>query len=168
MEQREIRKLVNRQRRFFYTGKTQHMAFREMALRRLQISIMAHEDEINRALRLDLGKSASEAYMCETGMVLAEISYMLKHMRQFGKDQTVRTPLAQFASRSFRKPSPYGVTLIMSPWNYPFLLTMEPLVDAAGQQAIQRLSNRVPTRLLRVRSWRRSYQNVCLKNTLWL
>ena len=53
MEQREIRKLVNRQRRFFYTGKTQHMAFREMALRRLQISIMAHEDEINRALRLD-------------------------------------------------------------------------------------------------------------------
>ena len=101
MEQREIRKLVNRQRRFFYTGKTQHMAFREMALRRLQISIMAHEDEINRALRLDLGKSASEAYMCETGMVLAEISYMLKHMRQFGKNQTVRTPLAQFASRSF-------------------------------------------------------------------
>ena len=66
MEQREIRKLVNRQRRFFYTGKTQHMVFREMALRRLQISIMAHEDEINRALRLDLGKSASEAYMCET------------------------------------------------------------------------------------------------------
>ena len=138
MEQREIRKLVNRQRRFFYTGKTQHMAFREMALRRLQISIMAHEDEINRALRLDLGKSASEAYMCETGMVLAEISYMLKHMRQFGKNQTVRTPLAQFASRSFRKPSPYGVTLIMSPWNYPFLLTMEPLVDAlaAGNTAI--------------------------------
>ena len=86
------------------------MVFREMALRRLQISIMAHEDEINRALRLDLGKSASEAYMCETGMVLAEISYMLKHMRQFGKDQTVRTPLAQFASRSFRKPSPYGET----------------------------------------------------------
>ena len=65
------------------------MAFREMALRRLQISIMAHEDEINRALRLDLGKSASEAYMCENGMVLAEISYMLKHMRQFGKDQSV-------------------------------------------------------------------------------
>ena len=138
------------------------MAFREMALRRLQISIMAHEDEINRALRLDLGKSASEAYMCETGMVLAEISYMLKHMRQFGKNQTVRTPLAQFASRSFRKPSPYGVTLIMSPWNYPFLLTM------GWQLAIQRLSNRVPTRLLRVRSWRRSYRNVCLKNTLWL
>ena len=118
------------------------MAFREMALRRLQISIMAHEDEINRALRLDLGKSASEAYMCETGMVLAEISYMLKHMRQFGKDQTVRTPLAQFASRSFRKPSPYGVTLIMSPWNYPFLLTMEPLVDAlaAGNKSIFKTS----------------------------
>ena len=165
MEQRKIRTLVNRQRRFFYTGKTQHMAFREMALRRLQISIMAHEDEIT-ALRLDLGKSASEAYMCETGMVLAEISYMLKHMRQFGKDQTVRTPLAQFASRSFRKPSPYGVTLIMSPWNYPFLLTMERLW-MRWQQAI---SNRQAERLspLRVRSWRRSYRNVCPKNTLRL
>ena len=55
MEQRDVRKLVNRQRRFFYTGKTQHMTFREMALRRLQSSIRAHEDEINRELSLDLG-----------------------------------------------------------------------------------------------------------------
>ena len=153
MEQREIRTLVNRQRRFFYTGKTQHMAFREIALRRLQISIMAHEDEINRALRLDLGKSASEAYMCETGMVLAEISYMLKHMRQFGKDQTVRTPLAQFASRSFRKPSPYGVTLIMSPWNYPLLLTLEPLIDAiaAGNTVILKPSAYAPASLAMIK-----------------
>ena len=129
------------------------MAFREMALRRLQISIMAHEDEINRALRLDLGKSASEAYMCETGMVLAEISYMLKHMRQFGKDQTVRTPLAQFASRSFRKPSPYGVTLIMSPWNYPLLLTLEPLIDAiaAGNTVILKPSAYAPASLTMIK-----------------
>ena len=129
------------------------MAFREMALRRLQISIMAHEDEINRALRLDLGKSASEAYMCETGMVLAEISYMLKHMRQFGKDQTVRTPLAQFASRSFRKPSPYGVTLIMSPWNYPLLLTLEPLIDAiaAGNTVILKPSAYAPASLAMIK-----------------
>lgn len=138
MNQIEIRKLVNRQRQFFYTGKTLNMTFREMALIRLQDSILAHEEEINRALKLDLGKSASEAYMCETGMVLAEISYMLKHMRNFGRDQSVKTPLAQFAARSFRRPSPYGVALIMSPWNYPFLLTMEPLVDAlaAGNTAI--------------------------------
>ena len=138
MEQKDIRKMINRQRKFFYTGKTQHMTFREMALIRLYDSILEHEEEINRALKLDLGKSPSETYMCETGMVLAEISYMLKHMRSFAKERTVKTPLAQFASRSFRKPSPYGVVLIMSPWNYPFLLTMEPLVDAlaAGNTAI--------------------------------
>lgn len=138
MEQKDIRKMIYRQRKFFYTGKTLHMTFREMALIRLYDSIVEHEEEINRALKLDLGKSPSETYMCETGMVLAEISYMLKHMRSFAKERTVKTPLAQFASRSFKKPSPYGVVLIMSPWNYPFLLTMEPLVDAlaAGNTAI--------------------------------
>ena len=63
--------------------------------------------------------------MCETGLVLSEITHMLKNIRSYAKEQTVPTPLAQFHSRSFRKPSPYGVVLIMSPWNYPFLLTMD-------------------------------------------
>ncbi len=63
---------------------------------------------------------------------------MLKNIRSYAKEQTVPTPLAQFHSHSFRKPSPYGVVLIMSPWNYPFLLTIEPLVDAiaAGNTVI--------------------------------
>ena len=76
--------------------------------------------------------------MCETGLVLSEISYMLKHIRSFVKEKTVMTPLAQFHSRSYRKPSPYGTVLIMSPWNYPFLLTLDPLVDAiaAGNTAV--------------------------------
>lgn len=76
--------------------------------------------------------------MCETGLVLSEITHMLKNIRSYAKEETVPTPLAQFHSRSFRKPSPYGVVLIMSPWNYPFLLTIEPLVDAiaAGNTAI--------------------------------
>lgn len=68
--------------------------------------------------------------MCETGLVLSEITYMLKHIRSFAKEKNVLTPLAQFHSRSFKKPSPYGVALIMSPWNYPFLLTIDPLIDA--------------------------------------
>ena len=130
MTEQEIQKLAARQRRFFRSGATLSYKNRMAALTRLERLVAEHEPEFQEALKLDLGKSASEAYMCETGMVLAEISYMLKHMRQFGRDQTVRTPLAQFASRSFRKPSPYGVTLIMSPWNYPFLLTMGPLIDA--------------------------------------
>ena len=68
--------------------------------------------------------------MCESGLVLSEITYMLKHIRSLSKEKTVHTPLAQFHSRSYQKPSPYGVVLVMSPWNYPFLLTFDPLVEA--------------------------------------
>lgn len=94
--------------------------------------------KINQAIRADLGKSAFESYMCETGLVLSELTYMIKHTRKYAKERTVRTPLAQFHSRSYQKPSPYGVVLIMSPWNYPLMLTLEPLVDAlaAGNTAI--------------------------------
>ena len=76
--------------------------------------------------------------MCETGLTLSEINYMIRHIRSFSREKTVHTPLTQFHSRSYTKPSPYGVVLIMSPWNYPFLLTMEPLVDAisAGNTAV--------------------------------
>lgn len=90
------------------------------------------------ALQADLGKSASESYMCEVGIVLSEISYMLKHVRSYAREKRVRTPLAQYVSRSYVKPSPYGVVLIMSPWNYPFMLTLDPLVDAlaAGNTAV--------------------------------
>ena len=63
---------------------------------------------------------------------------MIKHLRRFAKRQTVPTPIAQFHSHSYRQPVPYGNVLIMSPWNYPFLLTMDPLVDAiaAGNTVI--------------------------------
>ena len=76
--------------------------------------------------------------MCETGLVLSEISYMLKHIRRFTREKRVHTPLSQFHSRSFTKPGPYGVVLIMSPWNYPFLLSLDPLIDAiaAGNTVI--------------------------------
>ena len=68
--------------------------------------------------------------MCEVGLVLSELSYMIRHTPSYAKEKTVLTPLAQFASRSYKKPSPYGVVLVMSPWNYPFLLTIDPLIDA--------------------------------------
>lgn len=76
--------------------------------------------------------------MCETGLVLSEISYMLKHIRSLSREKRVHTPLAQFHSRSYTKPSPYGVVLVMSPWNYPFLLSIDPLADAiaAGNTVI--------------------------------
>ena len=138
MTEQEINSLVAKQRKYFQTGATLPVNARLTALGRLYDTISKHEKEIHDALRKDLGKSGFESYMCETGMVLEELSYMLKHTKRFAREKTVRTPLAQFHSRSFQKPSPYGVTLIMSPWNYPFMLTLSPLVDAlaAGNTAV--------------------------------
>lgn len=138
MTEQEINEIVVRQRNFFQTGATLPVSFRIDALRRLYKEVSRYETEIHDALRKDLGKSGFESYMCETGLVLEEISYMLKHVRRFAREKTVLTPLAQFHSRSYKKPSPYGVTLVMSPWNYPFMLTLSPLVDAlaAGNTAV--------------------------------
>ncbi|MBS5430983.1 MAG: aldehyde dehydrogenase [Lachnospiraceae bacterium] len=138
MTEQEIKDLVTRQRKYFQTGATLPVSVRVDALKRLYGVISGCEKEIHTALKRDLGKSGFESYMCETGLVLEEISYMLKHIHRFACEKNVRTPLAQFHSRSFKKPSPYGVTLIMSPWNYPFMLTLSPLVDAlaAGNTAV--------------------------------
>ena len=138
MTEQEINAIVAAQRKYFQTGATLPVSFRIDALRRLYDAVSGSEKEIHDALRKDLGKSGFESYMCETGLVLEEISYMLKHVRRFAGEKRVRTPLAQFHSRSYKKPSPYGVTLIMSPWNYPFMLTLSPLVDAlaAGNTAV--------------------------------
>lgn len=138
MTEQEINAIVAAQRKYFQTGATLPVSFRVDALRKLYDAISGSEKEIHDALRKDLGKGGFESYMCETGLVLEEISYMLKHVRRFAGEKRVRTPLAQFHSRSYKKPSPYGVTLIMSPWNYPFMLTLSPLVDAlaAGNTAV--------------------------------
>lgn len=138
MNENDIKTLIEKQKKFYTSGRTLDIKYRLDALKRLKDKINANLDEIHGAIRKDLGKSAFESYMCETGLALSEISYMLKHTRRFSRERRVPTPLAQFASRSFVKPSPYGTVLIMSPWNYPFLLTVDPLADAlaAGNTVI--------------------------------
>lgn len=138
MRPEEIQNIIDKQKEFFESGRTLNVNFRINSLRHLKYTVLKYEKEINEALKADLGKSAFEGYMCETGMVLSELSYMIKHTASYAGEKTVITPLAQFAARSFVKPSPYGVTLIMSPWNYPFMLTLDPLVDAlaAGNTAV--------------------------------
>ena len=126
----EIALLAEQQRKFFNSGCTLPLSFRHEALRKLKKTILAHEEEINQALMADLGKSPTETYMCETGMTLAELSFMQKHLNRWSKPHRVISPLAQFHARSFTVRDPYGVVLIMSPWNYPFMLTMEPLIGA--------------------------------------
>lgn len=130
MTETEIKEIVQKQRSYFYTGVTLPVEKRLDALKKLKTCIQKYEPLINEALKRDLGKSNFESYMCEVGLVLSELSYMIRHTPSYAKEKTVLTPLAQFASRSYKKPSPYGVVLVMSPWNYPFLLTIDPLIDA--------------------------------------
>ena len=138
MGQKESRELVKKQRAYFQTGATLDVNVRIQALKKLKRTIRKYETKINAALKEDLGKGAVESYLCEVGFTLSELSYMIKHTTRLAKDRRIPTPLMHFASGSYRKYSPYGTVLIMSPWNYPFMLTMEPLVDAlaAGNTAV--------------------------------
>lgn len=138
MTNTQIRSLLEAQKKFYKTGATIPVDFRVGQLKKLYGAVKKYEEEINDALRSDLGKSGFESFMCESGLVLSEISYMIRHTRRFARKKTVHTPLAQFASHSYTQAVPYGNTLIMSPWNYPFLLTIDPLADAiaAGNTAI--------------------------------
>ena len=141
-----IHETVQAQRAYFSTGATLPVSFRLEMLRKLRDAVDRRERDLADALSADLGKSAYESFMCEIGLARTEITYMLRHTRRLAGERTVRTPLAQFAARSFRKPSPYGNTLIMSPWNYPVLLTLDPLADAiaAGNTAVVKPSAYAP------------------------
>ncbi len=138
MTSNEIQHLLECQRTFYKSGATISVDFRIKQLKKLYHTVKNYQTQINEALKSDLGKSHYEGFMCESGLALTEISYMIKHTRKFAKRKTVLTPLPQFHSHSFKQAVPYGNTLIMSPWNYPFLLTIEPLADAiaAGNTAI--------------------------------
>lgn len=125
-----IDEILQSQRAYFESGATLPVKFRIENLKRLRETVKKYEKEICAALTADLGKSEFEGFMCEVGLVLSELTYMIKHTRKFAKARKVCTPLAQFAAKSYKKPSPYGNVLVMSPWNYPFLLTLDPVADA--------------------------------------
>lgn len=134
----DITTIFQSQKQFFQTGKTHTVAFRISALKKLQSAILEHKKEITKALYLDLGKSKTESYLTEIHIVLSEISYFLKHIRQFSAPQKVKPSLFQMVAKCFVQSVPYGVTWIVAPWNYPFLLVLQPLVTAlaAGNTAI--------------------------------
>lgn len=142
----ETRGVLERQQEYFASGKTKELAFRRESLKRLYRAIEEYEEEILAALRNDLNKPAFEAYAAEIGMVREEITYMLKNMNKLLKPKRVRTPLSQFPSVSRVYKEPYGQVLIIAPWNYPFLLTISPLVGAiaAGNTAVIKPSEFAP------------------------
>lgn len=138
-----IKTIINSQKLYFSKEKTRDISFRKKQLEKLYKSIKQHENEILIALKSDLNKSAFEAYETEIGMVYEELKFMLKNIKNFSKPRRIKTPLMHFPSKSYQYQDPYGCVLIMSPWNYPFQLTLVPLIGAiaAGNCAVVKPSN---------------------------
>jgi len=146
MDNKQILEIYQEQRKSITKNLLRDPKYRVQKLKDLYQNIIKLEPDICAALYLDLNKSATESYMTEIGMVLSEITYMKKHLKKFAKPKKVKTPLAQFHAKSFRLPCPKGQVLIISPWNYPFMLSIEPLVDAiaAGNCVILKPSEHSP------------------------
>ncbi len=125
-----IKYILNNQRNYYFKGKPKDVDFRIEMLRRLKNAIVRHENDITDALWEDLRKSSFEAYATEIGLVLEEIDLAIKNTRKWSKPVKKRTPMMHFLSSSYVYPEPYGVVLIISPWNYPFQLAIAPLAGA--------------------------------------
>lgn len=138
--------LVQKQRDFFQKDKTKNLSFRIEALQTIRNAIKNSESELSQALKEDLNKSEFDAYSTEIGIVLEEIRFTLKNLQSWAKPRKVKTPMTHIGSKSFIYPEPYGVTLIISPWNYPFQLAIAPLIGAiaAGNTAVLKPSELTP------------------------
>ena len=126
----EISELLEKQRACYASGKTRSVPYRAAALRRLYDAVKAQTPELEAAMLADFGKPAAETYMTEIGLVLAELRDQLRHVRRWSRPRRVPTPLMHFPASSYISPEPYGVVLIMAPWNYPFMLALEPVIGA--------------------------------------
>lgn len=142
----EIEKLVKKQRRFFQTGETLSYQFRMDALNRLSLALEQYEEPLEKALYKDLHKSKMESYMAEIALTKSELSYCKKHLAGWMRKEHVKSSLSNFHSSAFTIAEPYGVTLIMAPWNYPVMLCLEPLINAiaAGNCVILKPSAYAP------------------------
>lgn len=122
--------IVENQRGFFKHQNTISFAFRYNALSKLKKAIHTYEEEIIEALYKDLRKNKTESFFSEIGQVLRELTYIQKRLKKLMKNRKVKSSIIDFPSKSFISPHPYGVTLIISPWNYPVMLSLGPLVGA--------------------------------------
>jgi aldehyde dehydrogenase (NAD+) len=138
--------LLVKQQQYFRTGETKNIEFRLQQLEKLKKAIQTYETHIIDTLHAELRKSPLEAYSTEIGFVYKEIGFMMKHLRTWAKPKRVKTPLTHFGAKSFLYPEPYGVSLIIAPWNYPFQLSIAPLVGAiaAGNCAVIKPSEYTP------------------------
>lgn len=124
------KELISRQREFFYSGKTLPISERINNLKKLRQAILSYEDKISKALYEDLNKCQFEAYETEIGVTLHELSHMIRKLPRYAKTKRPATPLTHFPSTSRLYHDPYGIVLIVAPWNYPFQLAIMPLIGA--------------------------------------
>lgn len=141
-----ISELVAAQRAYFESGATRDVRFRIEALKKFKKSILSHEQDIYDALLADFGKPVFETYTSEMGVVLEEIGHMIKHVKEWSEPEVVKTPFVNFISKSYIYPEPYGVALVIGAWNYPFQLTVGPVIGAiaAGNTVIMKPSRVAP------------------------
>lgn len=142
-----IEHIVSTQKQYFYAQKTKSISSRIQALNKLREIVKQNEQRIMDALKQDLNKSEVEAYTSEIGILLEEIRFTLKHLAKWMKPKKVKTALTHVGSKGKIVPEPYGVALIIAPWNYPFQLALSPLVGAiaAGNTAIIKPSELTPS-----------------------
>ena len=126
----DYQELLKRHAHFYSIGHTKDIAFRRLQLKKLRQVILHYEADILRALKQDLNKAPFEAYETEVGIVLQELNHTIKHLYGWARTSRVHTPLMHFPASSYIYREPYGTVLIMSPWNYPFQLTLVPLIGA--------------------------------------
>lgn len=146
-KEQDVERVLKRQRAFFESGTTRKYGFRQAALTRLEQALGAYEEALCNALYQDLGKSASESRMAEIGLVRSELRYVRSRLYRWMKPERIATDVSQMPAYTYSIAEPYGVVLIMAPWNYPVLLCLEPLVDAlaAGNCAVLKPSAYAPT-----------------------
>ncbi len=142
----DLAQLIRRQRAYFQTGATRPLDYRRAELQKLHDALVTHEPALLAALQADLRKSAYEAYTTELGLVLSEVRHALRCLPAWMRPQRRRTPLLAWPARGFVQPEPYGVALILGPWNYPLQLLLSPLVGAlaAGNCVVLKPSEFAP------------------------
>lgn len=138
--------ILQEMKAYYYTGETKDILFRINQLTKLKKIIAFHEDDIINALKADLKRSEFESYISEIGVILSSITFTINNLKKWSKVKKVKTPITQFKSRSYIKQEPYGVVLIISPFNFPFNLCIEPLIGAiaAGNCAVIKPSEETP------------------------
>ncbi|NUU79498.1 aldehyde dehydrogenase [Paenibacillus xylanilyticus] len=143
----QAKQLVASQRAFFYTGQTKNIEYRIRALQQLRQGIEKYQQRILDALRADLNKSEAEAYSSEIRIVLGELDFALDHLKDWAEPRVVPTSSLIPDGVSTIYSEPYGVALIIAPWNYPFQLAFGPLIGAiaAGNCAIIKPSELTPS-----------------------